>query len=126
MDAERLAYQAVKYQQRDGWSHRDALRLAHPKAPTAVHDQLFEWITQGWEAETLPEMPPDEPALKTIWAFERAKVFADAKSAVNEEVILKLIETHNLPWEAIPSNGWFWRWMCRGQCQWVWWPVCRD
>jgi 60 kDa SS-A/Ro ribonucleoprotein len=42
MDAERLAYQAVKYQQRDGWSHRDALRLAHPKAPTAVHDQLFE------------------------------------------------------------------------------------
>ena len=25
-----LAYQAVKYQQRSGWSHRDLLRLAHP------------------------------------------------------------------------------------------------
>lgn len=108
MDAERLAYQAVKYQQRDGWSHRDALRLAHPKAPTAVHDQLFNWITQGWdtqgwdtqgwEAETMPETPPDMPALKTIWAFEQAK------RAVDEEVILKLIETHKLPWEAIPSN----------------------
>ena len=29
MPTGRLAYQAVKYQQRDGWSHRDALRLAH-------------------------------------------------------------------------------------------------
>lgn len=32
-DASRLALQAVKYQQRDGWSHRDVLRLAHPVAP---------------------------------------------------------------------------------------------
>lgn len=28
MAVERLVYQVVKYQQRDGWSHRDALRLA--------------------------------------------------------------------------------------------------
>src|SRR5262245_62311961 len=26
-----LAYQLSKYQQRNGWSHRDLLRLAHPK-----------------------------------------------------------------------------------------------
>ena len=32
--ADELAYQAVKYQQRDGWSHRDALRLAHPQPVT--------------------------------------------------------------------------------------------
>jgi 60 kDa SS-A/Ro ribonucleoprotein len=31
-DADDLAHQAVKYQQRDGWSHGDLLRLAHPKA----------------------------------------------------------------------------------------------
>ena len=29
-----LAYQILKYQARDGWAHRDALRLAHPKAPS--------------------------------------------------------------------------------------------
>ena len=28
-----LAYQAVKYRQRDGVTHRDLLRLAHPAAP---------------------------------------------------------------------------------------------
>jgi len=34
---ESVAYQAVKYQQRDGWSHRDVLRLAHPKANGGGH-----------------------------------------------------------------------------------------
>ena len=38
-----LAYQLVKYQSRDGWSNRDILRLAHPKAPTVDHATLFAW-----------------------------------------------------------------------------------
>jgi 60 kDa SS-A/Ro ribonucleoprotein len=33
----KLAYQAVKYRQRDGWTHRDLLRLAHPDAPSREH-----------------------------------------------------------------------------------------
>jgi 60 kDa SS-A/Ro ribonucleoprotein len=44
-----LAYQLLKYQSRDGWSHRDALRLAHPKAPSPDHDVLFRFATRGWE-----------------------------------------------------------------------------
>src|SRR5437667_5340230 len=42
-----LALQAVKYQQRDGWSHGDLLRLAHPKAPSAPHDAVFRWMLAG-------------------------------------------------------------------------------
>ena len=41
-DAEWLVYQAVEYQSRDRWSHRDLLRLAHPKA--GEHEALFRWI----------------------------------------------------------------------------------
>jgi 60 kDa SS-A/Ro ribonucleoprotein len=48
--AEDLAYQILKYQSRDGWAHRDALRLAHPKAPSYEHDVLFRFATKGWEA----------------------------------------------------------------------------
>jgi 60 kDa SS-A/Ro ribonucleoprotein len=44
-----LAYQVLKYQARDGWSHRDALRLAHPKAPSFDHDLLFRYAVRGWE-----------------------------------------------------------------------------
>jgi 60 kDa SS-A/Ro ribonucleoprotein len=32
-EADELAHQAVKYQQRDGWSHGDLLRLAHGIPP---------------------------------------------------------------------------------------------
>ena len=42
-----LAYQAIKYQQRDGWSHRDLLRLAHVKAPDEQHQAIYYWMTRG-------------------------------------------------------------------------------
>ncbi len=44
-----LAYQVLKYQARDGWSHRDALRLAHPTAPSYEHEVLFRYVVQGWD-----------------------------------------------------------------------------
>jgi len=95
MPAEKLAYQAVKYQQRDGWGHRDALRLAHPKAPTAQHDAIFYWMVKGW-AEVGDEAHP-EPALRQIWALERARRVADVHEMVG------LIERYDLPWEAVPT-----------------------
>src|SRR6266699_807582 len=48
--ADDLAHQAVKYQQRDGWSHSDLLRLAHPKAPSPQHDAVFRWMLAGADA----------------------------------------------------------------------------
>jgi 60 kDa SS-A/Ro ribonucleoprotein len=96
MAVERLAYQVVKYQQRDGWSHRDALRLAHPQAPTAQHGALFQWITQGWgEVSDDPDL---DEGLRQIWALEQAKRASD------EQSILALIEQYSLPWEAIPTQ----------------------
>jgi 60 kDa SS-A/Ro ribonucleoprotein len=44
-----LAYQLLKYQARNGWSHRDAMRIAHPKAPSFEHDLLFKYVTKGWD-----------------------------------------------------------------------------
>src|SRR5580765_1203640 len=62
--AEALAYQAVKYRQRAGVSHRDLLRLSHPAArvgagnPTVDvtddHARLFEWIVRGGGTAGLP------------------------------------------------------------------------
>lgn len=46
-DADDLTFQALKYQQRGGWSHRDLLRLSHPKPPTEEHRTLFKWIVDG-------------------------------------------------------------------------------
>ncbi|WAN68926.1 TROVE domain-containing protein [Moorena producens JHB] len=69
-DAKKLAYQLLKYQQRHGFSSRDALRLFHVKPPTEDHRQLFEWVVKGWE-----ELPKDipSPVLAQIWWYEWLK-----------------------------------------------------
>ena len=69
-DVKGLAYQLLKYQQRQGFSHRDALRLFHVKPPTEDHRQLFEWVVKGWE--DLPTEIPSE-ALAQIWWYEWLK-----------------------------------------------------
>lgn len=96
MPAKRLAYQAIKYQQRDGWSHRDALRLAHPKTVDAQRNAIYHWITQGWPS--VGDEPHSDAVLRQLWAFERAKL------ATTEAEIMELITRHNLPWEAIPTQ----------------------
>ncbi len=92
-DENKLAYQLVKYRQRDGWSHRDMLRLAHPTPKGDVQTNTFRWVTQGLEkvenTEALPAL---------IGAFEQAQ------KATTAQEIVGLIETHNLPREAIPTQ----------------------
>jgi 60 kDa SS-A/Ro ribonucleoprotein len=39
-----LARQLLKYPLRDGWSHRDALRLAHPTPRTEEQRVLFRRV----------------------------------------------------------------------------------
>lgn len=47
---DRLAYQAVKYRQREGWTGRDLLRLARPNPLTPDRDALFEYMVATWQA----------------------------------------------------------------------------
>jgi 60 kDa SS-A/Ro ribonucleoprotein len=99
MDAARLAVQAVKYQRRDGWSHRDILRKAHPIAPTAQHQAIYHWMTRGWDS--VGATPPPDRVLATIWAFERAKRLT-ARADVRE--LAALIERYGLPHECVPTE----------------------
>ncbi|MES2464112.1 MAG: TROVE domain-containing protein [Armatimonadota bacterium] len=95
-EAGKLAYQAVKYQARDGWSHRDLLRLSHPKPQTESRKTVYHWITQGWPG--VGDAPHTDPALTLIWAFERAKRTESA------DEVTSLIRTYGLPREAVPTQ----------------------
>lgn len=93
--AEQLAYQLLKYRQRDGWSHRDVLRLAHPTAPTDQHQALYYWAVNGWDGVGV-DPHPDE-ALRQIWAFERVN------RATSADEVISLIEQYRLSWEMLPT-----------------------
>lgn len=93
--AETLAYQTAKYQSRDGWSHRDLLRLAHPVAPSDDHNMVYKWIVDGW-----PEIGTEPHPVKAgqiLWAMERAKTAEKGE-------LLKLIADYRLPREMIPTQ----------------------
>jgi 60 kDa SS-A/Ro ribonucleoprotein len=96
---EAIAYQAVKYRQREGVTHRDLLRLAHPAErvsagnPTldvsAAHARLFEWIVRGGETEGLPRV---------------VEGFVRAQSAATPTETAALVREFNLPREAVQSE----------------------
>jgi 60 kDa SS-A/Ro ribonucleoprotein len=91
-----VAYQALKYQARDKWSHRDLLRLSHPTPISDEHRTIYHWITQGWD--WVGDEPHPVSALQQIWAMEKAKRAAGAGE------IADLIRDYKLPREAIPTN----------------------
>lgn len=85
-----LAYQLLKYQQRDGWSHRDLLRLAHPVPMSATQNMLFNYAVKG-----SLEGNNNLPAI--VYAFEEAKT-----ASANR--VIELIRQHNLSREMIPTE----------------------
>lgn len=91
---EKLAVQVLKYQSRNGWSHRDVLRLAHVKATNEVQNNLFKYVVKGGEAlsqgDAIPQLVVD---------FEFLKRADSAKDVV------RLIETNkDISWELVPTQ----------------------
>src|SRR5882672_1670181 len=90
-DVDRLAYQLVKYRQREGWTHRDLLRLAHPQAVDARND-LFKWVTHPDTADV-----PDLPVVRA---------FLDAQAATTVPEWVGIVDRDaGLSWEMLPDGA---------------------
>lgn len=88
--ADDLAYQAVKYQQREGWSHRDLLRLSHPKPVDESQRAVFDFAV-GRDAT-------DMPAPRILDGFRQART-ADSPPAT-----ARLVTEYGLSWEMLNSD----------------------
>lgn len=94
-DLEKLAYQVVKYRNRNGWSHRDLLRLAHPATAELARNSLYRWIAKEGEVNATD--------LKRLPAIVRA--FLEAQKTTDVRKLGKLIDEYNLTWEMIPTEA---------------------
>ena len=112
-DASQLAFQVTKYAQREGWAHKDVLRLAHVKVKDAASNAVLRYVVGGMEAlgaRTVQRKHPktgkmrkkEYPTLKR-YLPEHIKAVEAAKTATVPELV-KLIKEHNLPREVIPSE----------------------
>lgn len=86
--ADELAYQAVKYRQRNGWTHRDLFRLSHPEG---VDQRIGTFILKGDNPVTA-----EGDLIDNFHAIQRAGSVKD---------VLNVLEAQkNLPWETIPTE----------------------
>jgi len=93
---ESLAYQLIKYRQRDGWTHKDVLKIAHPgkdKTQDSERARLYRWALGKPVEGKLPVL---------VEAFEEAQTLKANKDDVKRAVAL--ITDAKLPWEALPTE----------------------
>ncbi len=91
--ADALSLQLIKYQQREGWSHRDLLRLAKPRPEReGATDIALRWAVGKLE----DEFPSNTPAL--IRAHRAAQLATTVQQSV------ALVREFRLPWEALRSD----------------------
>jgi len=89
---DKLAVQLLKYQSRNGWAHRDVLRLAHVKPSNEVQSNLFRYSVKG-------ELAEGAPVPQILVDFEYLK------RATTKVEVLKLIEGQDLlTWEMVPTQ----------------------
>lgn len=88
-DPDKLAYQLIKYRQRDGWSNRDLLRLTKPAVSDPELNALLGYAVGK----------PGEALHPQVRAAEMALTLTDPKQ------VAALVTEFDLPWEALPSEA---------------------
>ena len=86
--ADQAAFQVVKYQAREGFSHRDLFRLSHPVTDDAAFKGLGEWILRG-DTSDVPRI---------VTGVVKART-----ASVSE--VPALIREYGLSWEMVPTES---------------------
>ena len=108
---DQLAYQLVKYQQRDGWSNKDLLRLSHAgmDAPSQQHNAAYRWVVSGElgnrevvrrdsEGEHVVKYGAVDELPRLISGYEQLKV------ASSEKEVVRLIQDYRFTHEMVPND----------------------
>lgn len=101
-DDEALSYQVAKYRQRDGWTHRDVLRLAHPKG---ISKDISRFILNGEVTETAPVILRDFERLSTVdSADEAVEAIRDAEVVAWEFLPTGVLKDKKV-WRELADGG---------------------
>lgn len=126
---DRLAYQLLKYRQREGVTHADVLRQAHAHVPgvSAEHAALFNWVSARSQAKneksprfgkganvdrdgrvldaTLPALVADFEALQAAERVTQVVDLVTAGNGISWEMIPDQFINELTVWEALLAQG---------------------
>lgn len=130
----KLAMAVTKYQNREGYSHRDVLRLSHPSTKDPLLCFLFDYITHGLEkamenlnkpkeatstdsaskveekplAKTNDEEEEEGESSKKLVTIEQLKEFLETvekvKKSTDDNELVAAIKQHRLVREHMPTG----------------------
>lgn len=91
---EDVAFQAIKYRSREGYSHKRLLQTAHPAADSPERISLYRWMRGMQRSHSDVPLP----------VIARAHLAAMDPAASKDDII-RLARDHRLPWEALPTEA---------------------
>lgn len=115
-DIEGLAYQVVKYQSRDKWTHRDVLRLAHPTTNEPGRSAVLRWVVdraglaldkpkgKGHSREELPALIVAFEAIHTPGVTIKAAAALIAEQGLPHECVPNEMKSSPEIWEALLAS----------------------
>lgn len=108
-----VIFQALKYRQRNGWTHASVLRLAHPKTSNAMYKTIFDAICAP---DGGPRLAPTKtkgatPEVRHVgkgWEALREFPIVDGYLSLQGETDVnkaaKIIADSRLPFEMVPTE----------------------
>eukprot|EP00128_Syssomonas_multiformis_P015669 Colp12_sorted_trinity150504_noHs@30693 len=101
-----LAMHITKYQNREGWTHLDLLRLSHTAPTSPAHALIFHYIVKGQLDASSDSQPTtgdlDTATVDSVRGFLHAVL--QAKHATTPEELIPLITQHALVREHVPTT----------------------
>jgi len=88
-----LAYQMIKYQNRDKWTQADALRIIHVKPKNYHYSYLYQWCTDRKKVNS-------DTGIRLLDAYKR--LLAD--KTITPQKVAKMIDEYKLTHEMIPTK----------------------
>lgn len=102
-DPLKLAMHITKYRNRCGWTHRDVLRMCHPKPASDCIGALIRYAVKGLSESKTSYLKDDSNELvKKVFAFLDA--VEAVRLAKDSTEVIRLVEEHRLAREHIPTH----------------------
>jgi 60 kDa SS-A/Ro ribonucleoprotein len=88
---DQVAYQAIKYRSREGFTHKRLLNMSHAPAPAEDRKNLYHWIKGKDSSQAfLPDI---------------VRAHLEAMNSTDTAEWRQLITEFRLPWEALPTEA---------------------
>lgn len=86
---DQVAYQALKYRNRNDFSHKDLLRLAHVTPETERRSDLYRYLVKGETSPVLPDI---------VYRYEQLQKAETVQEAIS------IVKDGKLTWEFVPDR----------------------